>query len=254
MAKEDLSVVSKSISDVIKKEISNAARQIEVTIELQHYFATGELPTVNTERHGWPISPDFAIYLVQLLEANDYDLIIEFGSGVSTVVIAKTLAKMSQRRSERFGTKFVSFEHLKQYYDQTKTQLKSAGVDDWVQLHLAPLEPYRPANGNVYDYYACHQSLADLAETFQDPHKKLLVVVDGPPGSTCPHARYPALPIVLNFFKQNPVHILLDDYFREDEKQIAKMWVNELKKYNYQVEVKSKKLEKDACLIIGVIK
>ena len=91
----DLISVGKSLENTIKKEMLNATKQIEAFLGIQSYFNTGELlPGM----HGWPISPDFALYLIELLETNDYNLVIEFGSGTSTVIMAKTLAIIAHRR------------------------------------------------------------------------------------------------------------------------------------------------------------
>ncbi len=95
---DELIHVRKFLETSLKREIANAAKQIEAVVGLQSYFATGELPNVNTEHNTWPVSPDFALYLIELIELNDYDLIIEFGSGISTVVVARTLAKIAGRR------------------------------------------------------------------------------------------------------------------------------------------------------------
>ena len=65
----------------------NAVKQVEAYTSLQGYLATGELMPI---LHGWPISPDFALLLVQLLEQQSFDAIIEFGSG-STLVVARAL-------------------------------------------------------------------------------------------------------------------------------------------------------------------
>jgi len=82
----------------LKKEITNATRQIQAFTGLENYWRTGVLPTANTESHSWPVSPDFSLYVVSLLEQNNYGLVIEFGSGISTVVIAKALSKMASRQ------------------------------------------------------------------------------------------------------------------------------------------------------------
>ena len=245
----DLISARKLLDSSLKKEVANATRQIEAAAGLQSYFATGDLPNVNTERHSWPVSPDFSLYLVELLETNDYDLIIEFGSGISTVIMAKTLAKIAQRRPLKVSTTLVSFDHLEQYYKQTLGQLKQAELADQVQLELAPLKVYTAPNGNTYPYYTCHATLAKLAQEHDLTNTRILVVVDGPPAATGKHARYPAAPSVLTHFKGASIDLLLDDYIRDDEKEIATLWKAELDAERIQHKSSERKLEKDAYLI-----
>jgi hypothetical protein len=247
--KVDLISARKFLDSSLKKEVANATRQIEAAAGLQNYFATGELPNVNTERHSWPVSPDFSLYLVELLETNNYDLIIEFGSGISTVIMAKTLAKMTRRHSDKASTTLVSFDHLEQYYKQTLGQLKQADLAEQVQLELAPLKAYTSPNGNTYPYYTCHETLAKLAQKHDLTNTRILVVVDGPPASTGKHARYPAAPLVLTHFKGASIDLLLDDYIRDDEKEIATLWKAELDAERIQHKSSERKLEKDAYLI-----
>jgi hypothetical protein len=246
---DELVRVRKFLDSSLKKEVANATKQIEAFVGLQSYFATGELPNVNTERHSWPISPDFALYLIELIEIGEYDLIIEFGSGISTVIIAKTIAKMAPRRHGKTPVKFVSFDHLEQYYAQTLAQLKHADLADTVKLQHAPLQDYTAPNGEVYRYYDCQSALVDLAQQYPTGGLRLLVIVDGPPAATGPRARYPAGPIILAHFDSAQIDLLLDDYIRDDEKEIAKLWQAELESAKLPFTITERKLQKDACLI-----
>lgn len=246
---DELIRVRKFLDSSLKKEVANATKQIEATIGLQSYFATGNLPNINTERHSWPVSPDFALYLVELLETNHYDLIIEFGSGISTVIIAKTLSKMATRRHGKPPVAFISFDHLDRFYDQTLAQLKQANMADEVLLTLTPLQPYTARNGNTYLYYGCQPALAALSQQHLSPSSRVLVLVDGPPADTGKHARYPAAPIVLAQFKGMQLDFLMDDYIRDDEKEIVALWQAEFTAARLTHSAKTSNLEKDACLI-----
>ncbi|MCB8747860.1 hypothetical protein LHU53_13190 [Rhodoferax sp. U2-2l] len=246
---DELIRMRKFIDASLKKEVANATKQIEAAVGLQSYFATGELPNINIERHSWPISPDFALYLIQLLETYDYDVIIEFGSGISTVIVAKTLAKMAGRRQPKPPVVMVSFDHLEPYYQQTLAQLNQAGLADSVQLELAPLQPYTAPNGNTYPYYTCQAALAALAAKHPPKGQRVLVLVDGPPASTGKHARYPAAPAVLAAFAGAQIDFLLDDYIRDDEKEISALWQAEFSGSQIKHTTAEIKLEKDACLI-----
>ena len=243
---EDLVRIHESLEVSLKKEVLNAARQIEAYLSIQNYFNTGRF---TSEMHRSAVSPDFALYLIDLLESNSYDVVIEFGSGVSTVVMAKAIDKLSSASQDLPKTKFVSFDHLERFYGQTRTKLKQAGLNGRVQLTLAPLSSYAAANGKTYAYYDCQETLTELARQCGGNSLRMLVVVDGPPAATGQHARYPALPMILAQFDDAAIDFVLDDYSRPDEKDVVKIWCSELVKMKKTYEKKSLSLEKGALLL-----
>ena len=145
---------------------------------LQHYLEKGEQP-LNFD--AWSMSIDTLNYLVRQIEQNNYDIIIEFGSGTSTVVLAKAIAQRltSQRYSQitkndnkqlayedidshslthaaesqassllhkaeyDLPRQILSFEQDRSHFNQTKQTLNSHGVSQIVELVLAPLVPAR---------------------------------------------------------------------------------------------------------------
>lgn len=246
---DELSETRKHLDGVVKGETANSTKQIQALVGLLSYYATGDLPAVNSERHSWPISQDFALYLVELVELNNYDLVIEFGSGMSTVIVAKALAKTIRRRSDQPAIEFVSLEHLEQYYKQTQSRLSQVGLKDSVELVLAPLQPWIAPNGNTYPYYSCEAQFERLAKKYAKNGVRVLAIVDGPPASTGKHARYPAAPLLLKHFAHAHVDILLDDYIRDDEKEVTKMWQAELQSALRSCDVTTRRFDKDACLI-----
>ena len=237
--------VRQSLERTVKSEMLNAAQQLEAFMGVQNYLNHGEhLPGM----HGWPISPDFALYLVELIDGNDYDLILEFGSGTSTVVIAKALARIARQQHGKPATVQVAFEHLEQYHAQTQANLRNAGLLEAVQLEFAPLADFKALNGTTYSYYSCHAALHKLAEQLSSGIK-ILIIVDGPPASIGKHARYPAVPSALASFKGAHIDILLDDYIREDEKEIVQLWLKDIEVEGLTAQMSTRKMEKDACLI-----
>lgn len=243
---DDLIKVREHLERVMKKELLNATKQLEAFLNVQSALSGGDLiPGL----HGWPISPDLAAYLIELIRTNDYDMVIEFGSGTSTVVMAKALAQMRHRREGKGPVVQMAFEHLEAYHAQTQAQLRAAGLATAATVHLAPLAPYQAANGKTYPYYTCQPALQALQATYDKPNCRALVLVDGPPASTGEHARFPAVSVVTSVLRHVGLDILLDDLIREDEQQVARMWQDDLQAAGREAVAEVRKMEKDACLI-----
>jgi hypothetical protein len=243
---QQLVAVRRSIETAVRKEAVNTMAQLEAHASLQHYLGGGQL---SPELHGWPVSPDFAVMLIGMVEANDYDLVIEFGSGTSTLLMALALARTATRRGRSFPAVQVAFEHLELFFRQTRSVLERADIADAVQLELAPLQPWTSAQGTDYMFYACQRRLAAIVRAAPGPISRALVLVDGPPSATGTHARYPALPIVLTLLPGVAMDVLLDDHDRPDEQQVSAMWVADLQTAGRHVEVSTPDLEKGACLV-----
>lgn len=246
---DELAQTRKSLESAVTREMRAAAKRIEAFIGVQNYFSTGELPNLSVEKNDWPVGPDLALYLIELLEAGDYDLVIEFGSGVSTVIIAKTLKKIRALQRDKPVAKVISFEHLEQYFAKTYASLELAGLTQTVQLTLAPLVPYAAENGNTYQYYDCLEVFAELTKEWSSAGRKVLLVVDGPPGITGKHARYPAVPIAVHFLRGAQIDVLLDDYSRADEKEIAELWKSDVLAAGLNYAFAVRDLERGACLV-----
>ena len=231
----------------------NHLQQMEAFMRLQHYLGQ---EIVLPEMHGWPISPDFGVALIKLIEQNNYNAVIEFGSGTSTLIIAKALQRLSQR-NQTTPAPLLSFDHLQHYCDQTKSLLQAAKLTDNTRIVLAPLAPWADAEGQTYAYYSCQTALQTLKDQLENQtggqpvQTKLLVVVDGPPATTGKQARYPALPEVIKVLgSANQYHFLMDDYLRIDEQQIVARWKNELEAKQIPTQLTEYKvLEKQACLL-----
>lgn len=226
------------IQNEMKKGFTNSIKQIESFISLQNYLIAGQQPL---NFHGWPISPDIALFLIQKIEQNDYDLIIEFGSGTSTSLIASILKKRDFEVKKQ--TKLITFEHNKKYYEQTLADIKNKSIDDYVDLVYAPLIEYFYEK-EKYLYYSCEGKFAELKLIFNKEIQKILVLVDGPPGDTGPLARFPALPHLMKEFNLYKLDLVLDDYSRNEEIAIAKKWEELLKDKNIEFNSESVPSEK----------
>lgn len=242
-----LDELGKTVESTLQRELSNAVKQLEAYNNLQGYLQSGELmPAL----HGWPVSPDFALLLVQILEQHEFDAIVEFGSGSSTLLVAKTLANIAQRRPRQRKPAQVAFEHLEKYHAGTRDLLEGGGLLDRVDLRLAPLQPTTMANGDTFRYYDVSPGLEALVQRLADvPAPRVLVIVDGPPEATGPFARYPALELLLQALPRQRGAYLMDDYRRPGEQEIARRWRAYLAARGIESQLAQYPLEKMACMI-----
>lgn len=230
-----------------KRNVENSMKQIEACIRLQHYLGPD---IILPDTHNWPISPDFGVLLINLVEQHGYQGIIEFGSGTSTLILAKTLERVAQRGG-KLPAPLLSFDHLKEYRDKTQGLINQACLAARTNIVLAPLVEWLDAGGDQYAYYACDEALQAFQKQLPYEECRLLVIVDGPPAATCKHARYPALPKVLETLgKNHRIDFLLDDYLRSEEQEVAARWLEILAAMDLPyARTEFNSLEKKACLI-----
>jgi len=197
------------IKQAHKREVENSTKQIEASIRLQHYLGPD---VILPDMHNWPISPDFGVLLINLVEQNGYDGVVEFGSGTSTLILAKALDRVA-RRDGTTSSPLLSFDHLTEYAERTENLLKNARLLERTKVSLAPLAPWQKTGGEVFSYYQCTLALQQYRDALPATATKILVVVDGPPAATGHHARFPALPEILEVFSAGYVfHFLMDDF------------------------------------------
>ena len=132
---------------------------------------------------------------------------------------------------------------------QTQGILVQAGLIEHVSLVHASLQEYTAPDGISYQYYSCQKFLAELSQKYKSSASRILVIVDGPPGATNKNARYPAFPIVMKHFAPAHIDFLLDDYIRDDEKELAGLWEAACATAGLQYTIIEKQLEKEALLL-----
>lgn len=222
----------------------NTVKQIENFISVSKFLSSGAIPL---SFHDWPISPDIAMILINLIDEEDYDLVLETGSGTSTFLISKTLEYKDAK-----DTKFVSLEHDEKYRESTLRLLKSVDERYYYVSH-SPLSELKIDN-QEYSYYSISNELSELllqAENFEK--KKVLLFVDGPPGKLNKNARYPIVHLLEPIFDYCKVTIVLDDANRTDEKNTVNMWCRDFEKRGLRVETVNPKTEK-GCIILKIEK
>lgn len=169
----------------------------------------GSLPAPATE---WAIDALFAEAVVTEIERRAPSLMVECGSGVSTLLFASCLDALGVGR-------LVTFEHDEEFASQTNSLARYCGCANRVEVIVAPLRPHRLGEREV-SWYSGLQALDG-----QEPIE--ILVVDGPPATTAPLARYPAVPLLLPFLAPGAA-VFLHDGERAAERETVARWGVEL--------------------------
>lgn len=158
---------------------------------------------------GFSITGEEAAFLFHLIRRQRPKLIMELGSGSSTVLFAAALRANG-------GGRIISVEHDSEHVERTRTMLRHADLLDRVELVLAPLVDVT-LNGRTFQWYDLGAKLATLAEKID------FLFVDGPPGKVQTLSRFPALPMLASHLSLRAL-VMVDDGAREDEIRMVEMW------------------------------
>jgi predicted O-methyltransferase YrrM len=159
----------------------------------------------------WALNPTGLLQLVWLIEQHRPGMILELGSGTSTIWMGYALERAG-------GGRLVSLEHLPDFADRTRTFVDIHDLGKLVEVRDAPLRSIQLGEATS-PWYAL-DALVDLPEID-------LLFVDGPPGSTGRRARYPAVPVLADRLADGAI-VVLDDASRADETTIVERWCAEI--------------------------
>ena len=200
----------RDLLQLVEQTVQGAQRRpfedVEALLQLYRGFEP-RAPMPPSDR-GWALDPAGLLMLRHLVEERQPRLVLELGSGTSSVWLGYTL--------EKSGGRLVSLEHEPEYVDRTRSLLAMHGLEHVAEVRLAPLTPL-DLDGEKFDWYD-PGVLADIADVD-------LVLVDGPPGRTGPAARYPAFPVLEPRLAPSAV-IVVDDVQRPAEREIVDRWLS----------------------------
>ena len=205
-SKRTLDTVQRVGAD-LEKEIRQTFRQLEA---LQNLTAVLPAADLLPATRGWAASPDLLAVLVDLVITQRPALVVECGSGASTVWLA-----LAMRRFAISG-QVIALDHDPAYGAATRGLLARHQLGGLAEVRDAPLEPFQ-LNGEPCAWYA-RAAWADLAGID-------LLFVDGPPAATGHQARYPALPL-LSAALSPAATIVVDDLIVPDMQKVLRLWLD----------------------------
>ena len=166
----------------------------------------------------WAMRPSAIALLVEEMKRGR-ESVVELGSGVSTIVLA--------RAARELGARFVSIEHDAAWTKEVRGLLERERLDATRVVHvpLAELEPDALAvpSEPMLRAPASWYRLGALCEAC--PGEIELLVVDGPPAAESPDVliRAPAVPALEDRLAEECT-VALDDASRRAERHTAELW------------------------------
>lgn len=159
---------------------------------------------------GWALNPSGLLALSDLVQSSVNGVVLECGSGTSTLWLAYSVRRKGKG-------KVFALEHDNHYAEQTRQLLKDHGLEAYAEVLNVPLVDVETARGQFKWYGVDVSSLGaqGLVE---------VLLVDGPPGATGPHSRYPAIPVLQDILASG-ARVLLDDTNREEEREVLEFWI-----------------------------
>ena len=192
-------------------------RQIESLVQVVNLLPlNAPLPPMRV----WAISPDFAALIIGLVREIRPAMVLELGSGVSTLVAAYSLKVMG-------NGKVISLDHDENFARMTEDNLRIHGLTN-ASVICSPLRDVAIGDQTHQWYDTSPLEGLELIG---------MLIVDGPPAHTKENAtaRYPALPILWELLRDDAV-IIMDDAIRLGEQQVVESWLHEFPEL--QVEVR----------------
>lgn len=156
----------------------------------------------------YSMEPAAMLAVIEIILSAKPCMVVELGSGASTLWIAGALARLGKGR-------LISVEHDEIYYQQTAGWLEDNGLADWVDLRHVPVRQYGLNDGQVTQWYD--------SRLLNDVEKIDILLVDGPPQSLSPQARLPAFEQLRDRLVPG-ARIFVDDATRPDEIHMMRAW------------------------------
>lgn len=161
-------------------------------------------------------------HLLNDIVINERKNILELGSGLSTIMMARLID------SNKLRTSITSVDHNADWILKVKEMLRHEGLGDKVKFIHAPLETKKRYALRDYLWYDENILSAEFMKPFADTQIRIrfdLVLVDGPPAynEDIMYSRAFAFPFLRDHLKQS-FTVMLDDVNRLGEKHALKQW------------------------------
>jgi hypothetical protein len=161
------------------------------------------------------LRPFCMVHILNDIVANDRKNILEFGSGLSTILIGRMIKRSA------LNARLISVEHNKIWVIVLNEIIQQEGIDV-VEIIYAPLKKSNIAAAENYWYDTNVLNSKTAYKKFD------MVIIDGPAASQkgSERARYPAVPYIFSKLNKE-FSIYLDDANQVGEQSVLQTWEKE---------------------------
>lgn len=172
----------------------------------------------------WAMEPVALVNMISMVQSNQYNVIVECGAGISTLLLGKVL------RQQGFGHLYAIEEDERWFRFMARLVVEQE-LDNVVELVYAPIESNDSIE--IEPLWYSTTVVNQIIDRFD--HIDLLIV-DGPKSVT-PLSRYPALPFFASRV-DNRTLIVFDDVERDYEREVLRQWEKEFP-LDVEIDVRS---------------
>ncbi|MEL4455026.1 class I SAM-dependent methyltransferase [Lutimonas vermicola] len=196
-------------------------------LKLDDSIASIELSKINLgffPKSSYSLSPTTLLHVINEIIINDRSQILEIGSGISTLYLAKVI------KDNNLDSTLLSLDEDEKWQQVIKENLKKIECEHLVTFKTASLK-----EGN-YGYWYDDKIVSEFL--CRKNYQFDLVLVDAPSTTVDKTARDGAIPFLTNNNLLSEEYVIfLDDTFREKEYKISLSWQERLqcKLFNYTV-------------------
>lgn len=208
--KSQLADIAAERARITRKRFEDLEHMLAETQGLVQLYGIG-LPYPLPFGGDYALTADAAAILARQLALIRPKVVVELGSGVSTILVAKLL------QNQGYG-RIYSLDHDFDWAAVTRDNIRATGLYEYAKVFHAPLVK-QGIDGQIFLWYQIPVEVAELSQID-------LLIVDGPPQKTDPTGlpRYPALPKFLSKLSQT-AQIFVDDSKRMEEQEMVRLWL-----------------------------
>jgi len=179
---------------------------------LRNPFLSNQLADI--ELGTWRLSAWTLNLLERQIRHLEPQVVLEFGSGVSTVCLARYMQELHGNLNRTY---VFSIEQDADFAQETMRLLKALQLDQYVRVICAPLRSQVIEGVQTTCYDLTHTRLQSVLGT----HRPDFVLIDGPVGES--DTRFGDLALVRDFLAPQ-ARFFMDDALRDEELQVARLW------------------------------
>ncbi|HEX3053173.1 MAG TPA: hypothetical protein VHP83_21115 [Aggregatilineaceae bacterium] len=199
----------RAIAYVIARfDISSAVLRDEKLASLMHAH----------EMVGWSLDAATLNYLEQEIKSHKPSVIVEFGSGISTVILTSYMLSLHQNSNRIY---VISIEQDAEYATHTREKLSDAGLEQNAVVLVAPLVEHHLEGQPYWCYDLNKQTLAG----YLTDRRVDMLVIDGPSGGGL--NRFGTLEMLFESLSAGAM-FYMDDAYRQYETRVGQLWARHL--------------------------